>query len=66
MMDNKELDKLIKNCKTSAELHTLQINFANETIGRITDNQAMKILQKQKELLEKENNSKRSTNEKAI
>jgi hypothetical protein len=26
----------------------------------------MKILQKQKELLEKENNSKRSTNEKAI
>ena len=46
MIDNKELDIMIKNCKTPKELQQLQTLFANEIIGRITDKQAMKILKR--------------------
>lgn len=54
MIDNKELDIMIKNCKTPKELQQLQTLFANEIIGRITDKQAMKILKRQKQLEERE------------
>lgn len=60
MIENKELDKMIKECKTSQELKHLQMLFANEIIGRITDKQALKILKKQQELEEKERNYKRN------
>lgn len=53
-MDNQQLNKMIKDCKTSQELYHLQNLFANEIIGRITDKQALKILKAQKELLQKE------------
>ena len=59
MIENKELTKLIKSCKTSKELHDLQIQFANETIGRITDSQALRILKAQQKLEEKERALKR-------
>lgn len=65
MIENKELTKLIRGCKTSQDLHELQIAFANETIGRITDGQALRILEWQQKLYEKERNVKRS-NEKVI
>lgn len=54
MIENKELTKMINQCKTSKELHQLQVDFANETIGRITDSQALRILKKQQQLQEKE------------
>lgn len=54
MIENKELTKLIKSCKTSQELHELQIAFANETIGRITDKQALRILEAKNKMEEKE------------
>lgn len=66
MIGNKELDKLIKDCKTSSELKELQIAFANETIGRITNNQAIRILKRQQELKEKENSFIRGGNEKTV
>ena len=51
---NRELEKMIKNCKTSEELHRLQSLFANEVIGRITDDQALRILKAEEDLRELE------------
>ena len=59
MTSNEELDRLIKQCKTSKELHRLQELFTNEIIGRITDAQALKICRAEDELEEKERNYKR-------
>ncbi len=50
LTSNKELDKMIKECKTSEELHRLQSLFTNEIIGRITDEQALKICRAEDEL----------------
>lgn len=50
LTSNKELDKMIKDCETSEELHRLQSLFTNEIIGRITDEQALKILRAEEEL----------------
>ena len=61
MMSNKELDKMIKKCKTSAELKRLISLFANEIIGVISDKQTLKILKAKRELEEKENLNKRRT-----
>lgn len=61
MISNKELDKMIKKCKTSAELKELITLFANEIIGKITDKQTLKILKTKRELEEKENLNKRRT-----
>ncbi len=47
---NEELNKLIKECETPQELHKLQVDFANETIGRITDAQALKILKAEEKM----------------
>ena len=54
MIENEQLNKMIKECKTSQELYHLQNLFANEIIGRITDKQALKILKAQQKLYEKE------------
>lgn len=54
MIENKELTRLIRGCKTSQDLHELQIAFANETIGRITDKQALRILEAKNKMEEKE------------
>lgn len=59
MISNEELDKMIKKCKTSKELHELQIGFINETLGRITDKQALKICKAEDKLEEKERDYKR-------
>lgn len=59
IVSNKELDKMIKECKTAKELHRLQELFTNEIIGRITDAQALKICRAEDELEEKERNHKR-------
>ena len=48
---NTELNNLIKECKTPQELDELQIAFANETIGRITNNQALKIIRAKEKLI---------------
>ena len=58
MIENEQLNKMIKDCKTSQELYHLQNLFANEIIGRITDKQALKILKAQKELLISDEESK--------
>lgn len=59
MITNKELDEMIKKCKTSEELKELINLFANEIIGKITDKQTLKILKVKNELEEKENLIKR-------
>lgn len=59
MISNKELDKMIKKCKTSGELKRLISLFANEIIGVISDKQMLKILKVKKQLEEKENLNKR-------
>lgn len=59
MINNKELDEMIKKCQTSYELKQLITLFANEMIGKITDKQTLKILKVKKQLEEKENLSKR-------
>ena len=59
LISNEELNRLIKECKTSKELHELQINCTNEVYGRITDRQAMKILREQQKLEQKERELKR-------
>lgn len=61
MISNKELDKMIKKCKTSVELKRLISLFANEIIGVISDKQTLKILKAKRELEEKENLNKRRT-----
>ena len=61
MISNKELDIMIKKCKTSSDLKQLITLFANEMIGKITDKQTLKILKAKRELEEKENLNKRRT-----
>ena len=61
MINNKELDIMIKKCKTSSDLKQLITLFANEMIGKITDKQTLKILKAKRELEEKENLNKRRT-----
>lgn len=55
---NEELNKLIKECKTSQELDNLQHLFTNEIIGRITDAQAIKIIRAKEKLKMEENKCK--------
>ncbi len=54
MIKNKELDEMIKKCKTSKELKELITLFANEIIGKITDKQTLKILKAKNEIEKKE------------
>ena len=58
IISNDELNKMIKKCKTSQELHELQIDCTNEVYGTITDKQALKILKAQQKLEEKERGRK--------
>ena len=49
-ISDKELNKLINECKTSGELRKLQMACCNEMFGSITDKQAMRILKIQQKL----------------
>lgn len=62
MINNKELDEMIKECKTSSDLKQLITLFANEMIGKINDKQTLRILKAKKELEEKEILGKRRIN----
>ena len=59
IISNEELNKMIKQCKTSQELQQLQIDCTNEVYGTITDKQALKILNAKQKLEEKEKTAKR-------